>query len=137
MTEAEIYTALRKFYRTKEPDEPERKLTFLVIATAEMNDGSLRVGTALIDPDVPDSLKGLLAHLSMPQQTLIYFRDQIDELMKGPREAAMAICQVRDTIGEEKMSEIVANSSNAEEFSNQLTEALEAKGNGIEKHGTG
>jgi hypothetical protein len=137
MTEAEIYTALRKFYRTKDPDEPERKLTFLVIATAETNDGSLRVGTGLIDPDIPELIKRLPSRLSMPQQTLIYFRDNLDELMKGPREAAMAICQARDTIGEEKMSEIVANSSNAEEFNNQLTKALEAKGNGIEKHGTG
>ena len=129
MTEAEIYIALRKFYRTKDPDEPERKMTFLVIAAVETDDGSLRIANALVDPDIPKFIKSVPIRLSMPQQTLIYFRDRIDKLIEGPKDAAMAICAARSIIGEEKLSEIVTNSSNGEEFRDQLTEALGAEKN--------
>ena len=131
MTEAEIYTVLCKFYHTKEPDKPERKLTFLVIAASE-NEDDMNIATAFIDPDIPEFIESLPVHLSTAQQTLIYFRDNIKEMMKGPIEAAMAIRQAYDIVGGKKMEELVAASSSAEEFGNRLIEALE-----IEKHGTG
>ena len=132
MTETELFNALRAYLHKKNSDFTNHTISFLVIAVSETED-TITIGSTHIDPKMPDAIQDIPINLSIPQQTLIYFRRGMGKILIETKDVAIALSEAAKRIGAEKMQEIVNNSSNAQESNDNLSKTL----TGIEKHGTG
>ena len=136
MTEKELFNALRSYLHEKDSDSINHTVSFLIITVSETED-TVTVGSSHIDPKMPDTIQGIPINLSIPQQTLIYFKRGMKKLIIEAKDVAIALSEVNKRMGVEKMQEVVNNSSNAQEFNDNLSKALKEIGDDIEKHGTG
>lgn len=145
MKEQEIYDALCAYIKTKDVtvDEEGARMSFLVIAATE-TDGKMSVGNAIVDPGIPDRIKGPPISCTVAQQTVFYLKDNLEQTVIEATEAAVHMWKLGQAIGVKRLKRIAAKCNSAEEFQKRLLAYVEGEPEiqldfevDVEKHGTG
>jgi hypothetical protein len=145
MTEQEIYDALCAYVKATDvaADEESARMTFLVVVATEI-EGQMTVGSAIVDPKVPNRIKGPPIGCTVGQQTMLYLKDNLEEPTIQATEAAIQMWRLAKQMGVKKLKRIADKCDNSDEFYHRIKKALEEDPEikldfevNIEKHGTG